>query len=249
MKFQGWLSFSEIIRKLYLKLFYPWEYSYQREKSLQWCREHAEDFSVWADSRDPELLKETKLFLLGVCEDWEKIRLTLPSGIGGGGFYALLYFITRLRKPSTVFETGVAAGFSSRAFLEAISKNGQGRLFSSDFPYLRIKESVKYIGVMVPENLKKYWKLYLKGDRKNLKDMVSGKPSIDLLHYDSDKSYSGRKWALSFLSNYFMAETIMIMDDIQDNSFFMDYVLGNNYFFKVFSFEGKYCGLASQVHL
>ncbi len=247
MKFQ--FSFPEIIRKLYLKLFYPWEYSYQSGKSLQWCREQAEDFTDWAQGRNPELLLETKLFSQKTREDWEKLKPSLPSGIGGGGFYALLYFITRLRKPLTVFETGVALGFSSRAFLEAISRNGQGRLFSSDFPYLRIKNPVKYIGLMVPENLRKYWELYLKGDRKNLQGMVSGNPFIDLIHYDSDKSYSGRKWALSFLKKYFRTETILIMDDIQDNSFFMDYVQKNKYLFRVFHFEGKYCGLASLIDL
>ena len=247
MKFQG--SFSEIIRKIYLKLFYPWEYSYQNEKSLKWCREQAEDFTVWAQSRDPEILLETKRFSQKTLLDWEKLKPSLPSGIGGGGFYDLLYFITRLRKPLTVFETGVALGFSSRAFLEAIAENGQGRLFSSDFPYLRIRNSEKYIGAMVPESLRRYWELYLKGDRNNFQSMISGNPSIDLLHYDSDKSYSGRKWALSFLKKYFRAEAILIMDDIQDNSFFMDYVLKNNYFFKVFYFEGKYCGLASQISL
>ena len=247
MNFSPFYSFQEIFRKCYLKLFYPWEYSFQKDKSLQWCRTQAEDFKMWAQGLNPAVFEETELFSQKILEEWKQISSSLPAGMGGGGFYALLYFITRIRKPLTVFETGVASGFSSRAFLEAISKNGQGRLFSSDFPYLRIQDSAKYIGVMVPEYLKKNWTLYLKGDRKNLPLMVSDNPSIDIFHYDSDKSRSGRKWALSFLKKYFNAETIIIMDDIQDNSFFMDFVRSNQYFFKVFHFEGKYCGLVSQI--
>ena len=58
-----------------------------------------------------------------------------------GGNYAveILYFIARISKPKNILETGVAAGYSSYTFLKAIKKNKVGTLYSSDFPYFRLK--------------------------------------------------------------------------------------------------------------
>ena len=54
--------------------------------------------------------------------------------LGGGGNFILLYFLTR-KFNKVVVETGVAAGWSSLAILGAFEKNGEGKLYSSDFPY------------------------------------------------------------------------------------------------------------------
>ena len=87
--------------------------------------------------------------------------------LGGGGFYPLLFFIVKYIKPNIVVETGVAAGFSSYAILKAIEENKKGRLYSSDFPYFRIPNPEKYIGIIVPEKLKKSWDLLIDGDNIN----------------------------------------------------------------------------------
>jgi hypothetical protein len=65
-------------------------------------------------------------------------------------------------------ETGVAAGYSSCAFLEAMNKNKIGKLFSSDFPYFRIPNPDQYIGILVDKKYKKNWKLFLDGDERNI---------------------------------------------------------------------------------
>jgi hypothetical protein len=71
---------------------------------------------------------------------------------------------------------------------------------------------------------------------------------VDLFHYDSDKSYSGRKFALTTISPSLNPQGIILMDDIQDNSFFYDYVeetRPNSWY--VFNFQKKFVGMIGRL--
>ena len=100
----------------------------------------------------------------------EKLK-ALDYDLGGGGNSPLLYFLVRSMRPRIVVETGVAAGFSSSAILTALKENGEGILYSSDFPYFRIKNPEKYIGLLVDEELKGNWTCLKQGDRFNLPEI------------------------------------------------------------------------------
>ncbi|WOH53660.1 class I SAM-dependent methyltransferase [Bradyrhizobium sp. sBnM-33] len=168
---------------------------------------------------------------------------SLDIDLGGGGNFPLLYFLVRKMKPSNVVETGVAAGFSSQAILKALKKNGSGRLYSSDLPYFRIQDPEKYIGYVVDDELKENWTCLLKGDRSNLPNILSRIDNIDIFHYDSDKSYSGRKWAIKLILPRMHKGGAVIMDDINDNCYFEDFVKSSKVKAHVFEFHGKYVGL------
>ena len=174
----------------------------------------------------------------------EDILAKVKLDLGGGGAFPLIYFLCRYKKPDVFVETGVAAGWSSYAALLALEKNKKGVLYSSDFPYFRFEDPEKFIGILVPNELKKNWSLDVRGDRKALPGIVSKCSSIDIFHYDSDKSYAGREFALKSVSAKLSERAIIIMDDIQDNLFFKECVekLKIENFF-VFEFEGKYVGL------
>src|SRR3712207_8827457 len=60
-------------------------------------------------------------------------------------------------------------------------------LFRS-FPYFRIADPEKYVGYLVPDELKARWTLYTKGDRRNLPQILRPGRTLDLVHYDSDKT-------------------------------------------------------------
>jgi predicted O-methyltransferase YrrM len=168
---------------------------------------------------------------------------SLSIDLGGPGNFPLLYFLVRKMKPSNVVETGVAAGFSSKAILSALKKNGSGRLYSSDFPYFRIQDPEKYIGYIVDDELKDNWTCLVEGDKRNLPHILSRIDSIDLFHYDSDKSHSGREWAINLIRPRMRKGGVVIMDDIHDNCYFEDFVKKNGVASTVFEFHGKYLGM------
>jgi predicted O-methyltransferase YrrM len=164
------------------------------------------------------------------------------ADLGGAGSYPLLYFLTRMLRPETVVETGVAAGWSSRAILEALDANGAGTLYSSDFPYFRLANPERYIGVVVPVELRDRWVLDVRGDKKALPHIADQVDRIDLFHYDSDKSVHGRAYALSVVEPRFHESTAVIMDDIDDNTFFKSAVESREREPTVIEFEGKHVG-------
>ena len=132
--------------------------------------------------------------------------------------------------------------------MSALQQNGHGELYSSDFPYFRLPNPEQYIGVIVPENLRDHWSLLIEGDLHNLPRIVSQVRSVDLFHYDSDKSYSGRRFAFEKIMPLMSQDGIVLMDDIQDNSFFYDFIQDTKpEHWCIYEFEGKYVGLIGRV--
>ncbi|WP_184947383.1 O-methyltransferase [Salinisphaera orenii] len=217
-------------------------------ENYKWLRENRRSFSAFAESIDQALWRESETVARRITEAADARLREVEYDLGGGGVYPLLYFITRLMRPTVVVETGVAAGYSSAAFLEALEANAHGELYSSDFPYFRIPDPERYIGIVVDDSVKHRWHLYVEGDENNLRAIVDEVPAIDLFHYDSDKSYSGREQAWDQVRARLASNAVVLFDDIQDNSFFMDFVgrEGREDWY-VFEFNDKYIGLVGTL--
>src|SRR5690606_16722238 len=214
------------------------------QKNMDWLRENAESYESYLSELDKDLWREAQEVEDEIDRKAKERLSSLPFELGGGGATSLLYFFARFLKPKVVVETGVAAGFSSQGFLMALRKNGFGKLYSSDFPYFRIAEPEKYIGYVVDDDLKANWVLRVDGDRKNIEEFSAAIEHIDLVHYDSDKSYAGRRWVMDRLGALLGPSSVVLMDDIQDNAFFMDYVSDlRRDTWKVFHYRGKFVGL------
>ena len=106
---------------------------------------------------------------------------------------------------------------SSRSFLQAISENGHGFLYSSD---LRVLLPEGKTGFMVPNELKRSWLLYTEGDDLNIPVILNQIGKIDIFHYDSVKSYNKIENVLKILLPYFHSGTMIIIDDIDRHFFF-----------------------------
>lgn len=233
-----------VIRKIRFKIF-PQNTDYQREKSSAWIKEVVEPLDLFCQTRSAELWTEAEYVASSISDEGHARLMHINADLGGGGCYSLLYFLVAYLKPTVVVETGVAAGFSSYAILKAMDNNEHGTLFSSDFPYLRLKDPEKYVGLLVPNELRERWKLFIEGDQRNLKKILELTTSIDLFHYDSDKSYSGRDEAYQAVSASLSKNAVLVFDDIQDNCHFMDFVESRDDQIKwhVFNFQNKYLGL------
>ena len=240
-------NFSVMAKKV-VKRLVDGQGRHSQAENLAWLKQHCCSFEELAADLDADLWRDAQKTSRRLEEHANQVLNHIEYDLGGGGAYPFLYYVTRYLKPSVILETGVAAGFSSYAFLAALQQNHHGKLYSSDFPYFRLPNPEKYVGVVVEEALKENWSLYLDGDEANLPQILAVVNTVDIFHYDSDKSYSGRDFALSLVSPYLSPKALIIMDDIQDNSYFYDYIERTNPAeWYVFDFKGKYVGVIGRL--
>ncbi|MCB9991005.1 MAG: class I SAM-dependent methyltransferase [Rhodospirillales bacterium] len=240
-------NFSVMAEKALLR-FKEKDYQKQSESVRTWCAAHAMSCDDFMRSLDLKLYEETQAAAAEIERHCRLKLSTIELDLGGGGNYPLLYFLVRYLQPENVIETGVAAGWSSQAMLTALAKNdGDGKLYSSDFPYFRYEEPEKLVGFVVDESFKSRWRLFIEGDKFNLPAIMKETGAVDLFHYDSDKSYSGRRFAYETVRKKLSDRAVVIFDDIQDNFHFRDFVTAQDVPFCVFEFEGKYIGLTGSI--
>lgn len=177
----------------------------------------------------------------------EELKLALqkekecPIKMGGAGALELIYHACEFTQAKNTVETGVAYGWSSFAALLSLEKR-HGTLYSSDMPYLGM-DSDQFVGCVVPENLRKNWRLFRHADKESLPKIFGESDVFDVIHYDSDKSYEGRTWAYNKLLDHLREGGVFISDDIGDNSAYQDFCEKNGIDSTVVEFEGKFVGL------
>ena len=243
----SWNKCLIILNKIYIK-FFDKKSQFTKDENMKWIKNHTISYEKFAKDLSEDLWSESLIVSEKIKKESAKKLEKIDITLGGGGIYPLLYFISRYIKPESILETGVAAGFSSFSFLEAIKDNKKGRLYSSDFPYFRLDNPEKYIGIVVPDKLKDKWDLLIEGDTVNVPEFNKKIKKFDLIHYDSDKSYSGRLNFIKMIKLNTDKDTIILMDDIQDNSFFHDYINKNKIEnCKIFEFDGKYIGMIGEL--
>lgn len=81
-----------------------------------------------------------------------------------------------------------------------------------------------------------------KGDRRNLEEMLRPGMTVDLVHYDSDKSRGGREWFMGRIAGHLARNAVVVMDDINDDLFFRNHFADNSVF-RVVTYQGKYIGV------
>lgn len=164
-----------------------------------------------------------------------------PVKMGGAGSLSVIYYINEFAKAQSSVETGVAYGWSSFAALLSLEKR-HGTLYSSDMPYLG-QDGDQYVGYIVPEQLKSNWRLFRHADKESLPKIFGESSIMDVVHYDSDKSYEGRTWAYKELYKHLRDGGVFISDDIGDNSAYEDFCAEINIDSTVVEFEGKFVGV------
>lgn len=189
-----------------------------------WLAKHSSTAEEVARRFDAALWDEACSFDLRFQEHAREVLESIPFDLGGGGDHRFLYWLTRYLRPKCVVETGVAAGWTSRAVLIALKKNGFGKLYSSDLPYFRLPRPERFVGVLVEPELRADWSLHLEGDEVNLPRILEKAPPIDLFHYDSDKMRSGREFAIALIRDRMAPGGVIVMDDIFNDDWFSTYV-------------------------
>jgi len=151
----------------------------------------------------------------------EAAAAACPVPMGGRGDLELLYQLSEHIQAQRVIETGVAYGWSSLALLLSLNKRN-GILVSTDLPYPGMGND-SYVGCVVPDELRDNWKLLRGADRRRVPEAIQLVGTLDLCHYDSDKSYRGRMWTYPRLWEALRSNGIFISDDIGDNMGFAEF--------------------------
>lgn len=163
--------------------------------------------------------------------------------MGGAGDLSLLHAAIKISGAKHIIETGVAYGWSSLAILSAINDREGAQLISVDMPYPKAGNE-PFVGIVVPEQLRKPWKIIRQPDRPGLKVALKQfHQKIDFCHYDSDKSWWGRQYAYPLLWAALSPGGLFISDDIQDNMMFAKFAQQLQAPFAVTHSDGKYVGI------
>lgn len=146
-----------------------------------------------------------------------------PLSMGGPGDLTLLFSCAEGLAAERVLETGVAYGWSALPLLASLQARPGAVLHSVDMPYVE-QNNDPYVGIVVPPELRRQWVLHRMADRRGIpRALHELGGAIDLCHYDSDKSYYGRRWAYPVLWNALRPGGIFISDDVGDNLAFQEF--------------------------
>ena len=89
-------------------------------------------------------------------------------------------------------------------------------------PFFGVKDESE-VGCAVPNYLIKHWNLIRFPIKMSLPRAFKRMPIIDICHYDSDKSYEGKKWAFPQIWKHLKEDGLLISDDISDNMAFFEF--------------------------
>jgi len=184
-----------------------WEKRLHESLNLPWpCGSAAEFWEFW-----PSLIRE--LEAKGIDPG--------PSSFqwwndGDAGLVRAIWCLIRHLKPQKVVETGVAHGVTSRCVLEALSRNGNGRLWSIDLPPID-KFWRKQVGAAVGDGFGDQW-TYIEGSsRRRLPELLAHLGRIDLFIHDSLHSERNVRFELDRACAAMGPHGAMVVDDVDAN--------------------------------
>lgn len=179
-------------------------------------------------------------------ERYERVtREAVDSYSGGaniGPTNEVLYYFVRAIRPTTIVETGVAAGFSSAYLLQGLRDNGTGHLFSIDLPntdphgYVNESgrldsvhvSSAKETGCVIPEHLRDRWTLTLGRSADVLPEICNPARVIEIFFHDSDHAYANMMREFSLAWPCLRPGGWLLSDDISWNTAFVDFAKSQN---------------------
>lgn len=215
----------------------------ERRDSETWCAARAvtaED-AVRRIGRGGRLIDVKASFASRIAAG-EARAAACPVKLGGEGNLDLLHSLCESSQAITVVETGVAYGWSSLAILLSLKNRPGAKLYSVDLPYFEYRND-RWVGIVVPDELRPLWKLYRMADREGLPRALRAAGTVDLAHYDSDKSVAGRHFAYPRMWDALRPGGILVSDDIADNRGFQEFCEQNGLDPMIVGQDGKYQGI------
>lgn len=135
---------------------------------------------------------------------------------GDAGLTRAIWCLVRHLKPEKVVETGVAHGVTSRCVLEALERNGRGRLWSIDLPPFE-EQWRKQVGAAVGDRFAGRWTYVAGSSRRRLPGLLSSLGEIDLFIHDSLHSERNVRFELDRAWSALKPSGAIVADDIDAN--------------------------------
>jgi predicted O-methyltransferase YrrM len=157
-----------------------------------------------------------------VHERTDRLGSDLPFPLaynGAPSLAKLSYALCRLLRPATVLETGVAYGVSSSFVLKALALNGVGELHSVDRAPVRPGVE-RYIGALVPDDLRDRWTLHRGSSRRVLPRLLPQLRELSVFVHDSQHTYSNISRELRTVTPYLTRPGAVVVDDPVGNRAF-----------------------------
>ena len=127
-----------------------------------------------------------------------------------------LWRLIRHLRPTTVVETGVAHGITTRVILEALERNGHGRLWSVDPPPVEPHRAAE-IAIAVDGPAAKRWRLVAGTSRRVLPGLLAELGRIDLFVHDSLHTKRNLCFEVTEAVKFLQPSGVIIIDDIDTN--------------------------------
>ena len=191
-----------------------WRHRLHTAFGLPWPCQAVESFGqVWAD-----LVAE-------LAASGLRVGLRSYGGWNDGdrAFAEAVWCIVAHLRPSTVVETGVAHGVTTRVILEGLERNGNGHLWSIDLPAV---DSALHpeIGIAVPQRRRLRWS-YLSGtSRERLPRLLTGLQGLDLFVHDSLHTGRNLRFELESAWAALRPGGVVVADDIDHSLGFRSFV-------------------------
>jgi Methyltransferase domain len=135
---------------------------------------------------------------------------------GDAGFVRAIWCLVRRLRPRNVVETGVAHGVTSRFILEALERNGDGRLWSIDRPPMEPRWR-EQIGIAVRDGLRDRWSYISGSSRRRLPKLLHRLGHIDLFIHDSLHTERNVRFELDLAWTFLRPGGALVVDDIDVN--------------------------------
>lgn len=144
----------------------------------------------------------------------------------------LLYVAVRKLRPTRVIETGISSGYSARLILEALARNGAGRLESIGIDVFALAASTggvapelagRRVGWLVPARLQPYWALHL-GRSDEVLPRLEGGAEPDLFLHDSLHQYPTMQAEYGWAWDHMPAGGWLFSHDVHANRAWPDFV-------------------------
>ncbi len=185
-----------------------WERRLHEMLGVPWpCPEHAPFELVWAAAKQTMAEHGMRVGRANYGDDDD----------ADPGLARTLWCLVSHLRPGNVVETGVAHGLSSRIMLEALQRNGEGRLSSVDLPAMTILERREEIGAAVTSELRDRWR-YLEGSsRRRVVPLLRQLGEIGLFVHDSMHSTRNVRWELKQAWRALRPGGFVVVDDVDFN--------------------------------